>query len=44
MDDLDSIENQAKSNSHLKIEEFVEQNPEAAAQLLRNWLGEDWRY
>lgn len=42
--DLEDIESNAKSDSHLKIEEFVDANPEAAAQLLRNWLGEDWRY
>ena len=24
------------------VEKFVEENPEAAASLLRNWLNEDW--
>ena len=24
------------------LEKFVDENPEAAAQLLRNWLNEDW--
>ena len=43
-DGLDDIEHTAKSDSHMKIEEFIDANPEAAAQLLRNWLGEDWRY
>ena len=31
-----------KSETRLLIEKFVEQNPEAAASLLRNWLNEDW--
>lgn len=43
-DDLEDIEHNDKSDSHLKIEEFIDSNPEAAAQLLRNWLGEDWRF
>ena len=43
-DDLEDIEHNEKSDSHLKIEEFIDSNPEAAAQLLRNWLGEDWRF
>jgi len=24
------------------VEKFVDENPEAAANLLRNWLNEDW--
>jgi len=24
------------------IEKFVDENPESAANLLRNWLNEDW--
>lgn len=43
-DDLEDIEHNEKSDSYLKIEEFIDANPEAAAQLLRNWLGEDWRF
>ena len=31
-----------KSETRVLIEKFVEQNPEAAASLLRNWLNEDW--
>lgn len=31
-----------KSETRILIEKFVEQNPEAAASLLRNWLNEDW--
>ena len=25
-----------------RVEKFVEENPEAVANLLRNWLNEDW--
>ena len=32
-----------KSETRILIEKFVEQNPEAAASLLRNWLNEDWQ-
>ena len=35
------IETFAKS-LNLSIEKFVEENPEAAASLLRNWLNEEW--
>ena len=31
-----------KSETRLLIEKFVEENPEAAASLLRNWLNEEW--
>jgi flagellar M-ring protein FliF len=31
-----------KSETRILIEKFVEENPEAAASLLRNWLNEDW--
>jgi flagellar M-ring protein FliF len=31
-----------KSETRLIIEKFVDENPEAAASLLRNWLNEDW--
>ena len=31
-----------KSETRILIEKFVDQNPEAAASLLRNWLNEDW--
>lgn len=31
-----------KSETRILIEKFVDQNPEAAANLLRNWLNEDW--
>lgn len=31
-----------KSETRVLIEKFVEENPEAAAALLRNWLNEEW--
>jgi flagellar M-ring protein FliF len=31
-----------KSETRVLIEKFVEDNPEAAASLLRNWLNDDW--
>lgn len=31
-----------KSETRILIENFVENNPEAAASLLRNWLNEEW--
>lgn len=31
-----------KSETRILIEKFVEENPEAAASLLRNWLNEEW--
>lgn len=39
---LDDIELQEKSEARKMIEKFVDDNPEAAASLLRNWLQEDW--
>ena len=30
------------SETRKMIEKFVDDNPEAAANLLRNWLNEDW--
>lgn len=41
-DTLEDIGYNEKSETRLLIEKFVEQNPEAAATLLRNWLNEDW--
>ena len=40
--ELENIELEAKSETRKMIEKFVEENPEAAAALLRNWLNEDW--
>ena len=34
--------NEVESEFKLKIEDFIDENPEAAAQLLRNWLNEEW--
>ena len=31
-----------KISTRKMIEKFVDENPEAAANLLRNWLNEDW--
>ncbi|MFP4697243.1 MAG: flagellar basal-body MS-ring/collar protein FliF [Eubacteriales bacterium] len=40
--DLDEIEFDDKSETRKHIEKFVEDKPDAVAQLLRNWLNEDW--
>lgn len=39
---LEEIDVEAKSETRRLIEKFVDENPEAAASLLRNWLNEDW--
>ncbi len=39
---LDDIEFSEKSETKKMIEKFVDENPEAVAQLLRNWLNDDW--
>lgn len=39
---LDDIEFSEKSATRQQIEKFVDENPEAVASLLRNWLNEDW--
>lgn len=39
---LENIEMDEGSETKHLIEEFVEQNPEAAANLLRNWLNDDY--
>ncbi len=41
-DSLADIGYNEKSETRLLIEKFVEENPEAAASLLRNWLNEEW--
>lgn len=41
-EELEDIGINEKSEARIQIEKFVEQNPEAAASLLRNWLNEDW--
>lgn len=39
---LEDIEFNEKSETRKMIEKFVDENPEAVAQLLRNWLNDDW--
>ena len=41
-EELMDIEAESKSDTRKMIEKFVDENPEAAANLLRNWLNEDW--
>lgn len=40
--ELEDIDVESKSETRRVIERFVDENPEAAALLLRNWLNEDW--
>lgn len=40
--EVEDIEVETKSETRKMIEKFVDDNPEAAANLLRNWLNEDW--
>ncbi|MDE6714679.1 MAG: flagellar M-ring protein FliF, partial [Lachnospiraceae bacterium] len=42
VDTLEEINVDDKSESRKIVEKFVDDNPEAAANLLRNWLTEDW--
>ncbi|MBO5302601.1 MAG: flagellar biosynthesis protein [Lachnospiraceae bacterium] len=39
LEDIGFVE---KSETRVLIERFIEENPEAAAALLRNWLNEEW--
>ncbi len=39
---VEDIELETKSEVRLMVEKFVDDNPDAAAQLLRNWLNEEW--
>jgi flagellar M-ring protein FliF len=39
---LEEIELDDKSETRKLIEKFVDENPEAVANLLRNWLQDDW--
>lgn len=41
-EELEDIGYVEKSEARLLIEKFVDEKPEAVAQLLRNWLNEDW--
>ncbi len=38
---VDEIDLQEKSETRKRLK-FVDENPEAVALLLRNWLNEDW--
>jgi flagellar M-ring protein FliF len=40
--ELEEIEMSEKSETRVIIEKFVDENPEAVASLLRNWINEDW--
>lgn len=40
--DIEDIDLEAKSEVRLAVEKFVDDNPDAAAALLRNWLNEEW--
>ena len=39
---VEAIDLQDKSETRKAIEKFVDENPEAVALLLRNWLNEGW--
>ena len=39
---VEDIDLEAKSEIRLMVEKFVDENPDASAQLLRNWLNEEW--
>ena len=39
---LDDIEFSEKSAAKEQIDKFVDENPEAVAALLRNWLTDEW--
>lgn len=41
-DSLEDIGFSEKSETRILIEKFVDENPEAVASLLRNWLNEEW--
>ncbi len=41
-EELEDIGYNEKSEVRIMIEKFVDDNPEAVAALLRNWLNEDW--
>lgn len=41
-DELEDIGYNEKSETRIMLEKFVQENPEAAASLLRNWLNEEW--
>lgn len=42
MEDIADISIQEQSEIKKQIDKFVQQNPDSVAQLLRNWIAEDW--
>lgn len=40
--ELEDIDGETKSETRKLIEKFVDENPEAVANLLRNWLQDEW--
>ena len=40
--ELEDIGMNEKSEARILIEKFVDENPEAVASLLRNWLSDEW--
>ncbi|WP_105618061.1 hypothetical protein [Vallitalea okinawensis] len=41
-EEVEEIQDDESTGIKKEIERFVDEKPEAAAQLLRNWLGQDW--
>jgi flagellar M-ring protein FliF len=41
-DDIKDINIEEQSELKKQIDKFVQQNPDAVAQLLRNWIADDW--
>ena len=41
-DAVEDIDVETKSETRKMIEKFVDENPTAVAQLLRNWLNDNW--
>ncbi len=39
---VEDIDLETKSEIRLMVEKFVDENPDASAMLLRNWLNEEW--
>ena len=40
--EIEDIDLEVKSEVRMMVEKFVDDNPDAAAALLRNWLNEEW--
>lgn len=40
--EIEDIDLESKSEVRMMVEKFVDDNPDAAAALLRNWLNEEW--